>query len=58
MGIRTNIDLLQAEQAYYSTLTSLATAKYNYLIARLSLSQAAGQLDSEVLGKVNAVIRR
>lgn len=58
VGIRTNIDLLQAEQAYYSTLTSLATAKYEYLIARLSLSQAAGQLDSEVLSKLNAVIRR
>ncbi|MDF0604665.1 TolC family outer membrane protein [Neisseriaceae bacterium TC5R-5] len=58
VGIRTNIDLLQAEQSYYNTLTSLANAKYSYLTARLALHQAAGKLDETVLAEVNTLIRR
>ncbi|AUH49638.1 type I secretion system [Chromobacterium sp. ATCC 53434] len=58
VGIRTSIDLLQAEQAYYSTLTTLANAKYSYLTARLSLAQSAGQLEPQVLGDVNQLIAR
>lgn len=56
VGIRTNLDLLQAEQAYYSTLTTLANAKYNYLTARLALAQSAGQLEPKVLTDVNQLI--
>ena len=58
MGIRNNIDLLQAEQTYYSTRVSLARANYDYLIARLSLSKASGQLDSQALSEVNTLICR
>lgn len=57
VGIRTNLDVLQAEQSYYDALTSLATAKYNYLLARLALAQSAGQLDEALLADVNRVIR-
>lgn len=58
VGIRTSIDLLQAEQSYYAAVTSLANAKYNYLTARLALAQAVGQLDPQTLSDVNQVIRR
>ncbi|UTH76660.1 TolC family outer membrane protein [Chromobacterium sp. IIBBL 290-4] len=58
VGIRTSIDLLQAEQSYYTALTSLANAKYNYLTARLALAQSAGQLQPQTLAEVNQVIVR
>lgn len=58
MGIRTSIDLLQAEQAYYTALTTLANAKYSYLTARLALAQAAGQLQPDALAEVNQLIMR
>lgn len=57
VGIRTNLDVLQAEQAYYDAMTSLATAKYDYLTARLQLEQVAGTLDETRLQTVNAAIR-
>ena len=38
-------------------LTSLATAKYDYLTARLQLEQVAGTLDEGRLQIVNAAIR-
>ncbi|POZ62675.1 TolC family outer membrane protein [Chromobacterium alticapitis] len=58
VGIRTNIDLLQAEQAYYTAQTSLANAKYNYLTARLALAQSASQLAPQVLTDINQLIVR
>ncbi|MEO9386103.1 TolC family outer membrane protein [Chromobacterium phragmitis] len=58
VGIRTSIDLLQAEQAYYTALTTLANAKYSYLTAKLALAQSAGQLQPETLGEVNQLIVR
>ena len=57
VGIRTNLDVLQAEQSYYDAMTSLATAKYDYLTARLQLEQVAGTLDESRLQTVNAAIR-
>jgi outer membrane protein len=57
VGIRTNLDVLQAEQSYYDAMTSLATAKYDYLTARLQLEQVAGTLDESRLQIVNAAIR-
>lgn len=57
VGIRTNLDVLQAEQSYYDAMTSLATAKYDYLTARLQLEQVAGTLDEGRLLIVNAAIR-
>ncbi|WP_159879742.1 TolC family outer membrane protein [Aquitalea denitrificans] len=57
VGIRTNLDVLQAEQSYYDAITSLATAKYDYLTACLQLEQVAGTLDESRLQTVNAAIR-
>lgn len=58
VGVRTNLDLLQAEQEYYNDQTQLAKARYNYLLAKLQLAQAAGQLGPQQLAEVNAYIVR
>ncbi|MDN0082702.1 TolC family outer membrane protein [Crenobacter sp. SG2305] len=56
VGVRTNIDLVQAEQAYYEAVQNLASARYAYLNARLQLAQAAGTLEPPVLIDVNRSI--
>ncbi|WP_024301286.1 TolC family outer membrane protein [Pseudogulbenkiania sp. MAI-1] len=58
VGVRTNLDLLQAEQEYYNVQTQLAKARYSYLLAKLQLAQAAGRLGPEQLAEVNAFIVR
>jgi len=57
VGIRTTLDVLQAEQAYYDAQTSLASAKYDYLTARLQLGQLAGVLDGRLLQEVNGAFK-
>lgn len=57
VGVRTNLDLLQAEQAYYDAERTLAQARYSYLTAKLQLEQAAGILDGSKLASVNAVLK-
>ncbi len=54
VGVRTTIDVLNAEQAYYQTLYSLSAARYDVLFARLQLAAEAGALDERMLADVNA----
>jgi outer membrane protein len=53
VGVRTNLDLLNAERDYQDAVRALAEARYNYLYARLSLAQAAGELDDKAVAEVN-----
>lgn len=53
VGVRTNLDLLNAERDYQDAVRGLAEARYNYLYARLSLAQAAGELDDKVVADIN-----
>lgn len=57
VGVRTNLDLLKAQQDYSEVLKNLASARYRFLNARLQLAQAAGLLDEQVLEDVNRAIR-
>ncbi|GGY08674.1 outer membrane protein [Paludibacterium paludis] len=57
VGVRTNLDLLKAEQDYTTTIKTLADARYRYLNARIALAQSVGRLDEGVLRGVNASIR-
>jgi outer membrane protein len=57
VGIRTNLDLLQAQQDYTNVLKDLASARYRYLNARLQLSLAAGLLDEAVLQQINRTLQ-
>jgi outer membrane protein len=54
VGVRTTIDVLNAEQSYYQTLYSLSAARYDVLFARLQLAAQAGALDERALADVNA----
>ncbi len=56
VGVRTNLDVLNAQQQLYSTRRDLYQAKYNYLIGQLRLKAAAGTLVEEDLAKVNQAL--
>jgi len=56
VGVRTNLDVLNAQQQLYSTRRDLYQAEYNYLISKLRLKAAAGALDEAELAKVNQAL--
>lgn len=56
VGVRTNLDVLNAQQQLYSTRKDLALAKYNYLISRLKLKAATGNLSEDELLAVNQAL--
>jgi outer membrane protein len=56
VGVRTNLDVLNAQQQLYSTRRDLYQAQYNYLISELRLKQAVGSLVEEDLSKVNQAL--
>ncbi len=53
VGVRTNIDVLNAQQQLYSTRRDLYQAEYNYLLAQLQLKAAVGILTEDDLVAVN-----
>lgn len=56
VGDRTTLDVLNAEQAYYATRTSLLGARYQLLLSFLSLAATAGNLDESRLLAVNKLL--
>ncbi len=56
VGVRTNLDVLNAQQQLYSTRRDLYQAQYNYLLSELRLQQAVGTLGETDLGKVNQAL--
>lgn len=58
VGVRTQIDVLNAQQQLSQTRRDLAQAKYNYILALLRLKAAAGQLTEQDLVAVNAWLDR
>ena len=57
VGVRTNLDVLNAQQQLYSTRRDLYQATYSFLISQLRLKAAAGSLGEEDLSKVNQALR-
>jgi outer membrane protein len=57
VGVRTNLDVLNAQQQLYSTRRDLYQAQYNYLISQLQLKASVGSLGEEDLGKVNQALQ-
>jgi outer membrane protein len=57
-GVRTTIDVLNAEQAWYATLYSLSTARCDLLYNRLQLAAQAGALDVASLEQINTAIAK
>jgi outer membrane protein len=56
VGIRINIDVLNAQQQLYSTERDLALARYNTILNNLRLKAASGALREEDLEEVNRVL--
>jgi len=56
VGVRTNLDVLNAQQQLYATRRDLYQAEYNYLISQLRLKAAVGSLGEESLTKVNQAL--
>lgn len=56
VGVRTNLDVLNAQQQLYSTRRDLYQAEYNYLISQLRLKAAVGTLSEDDLTKVNQAL--
>jgi outer membrane protein len=54
VGVKINIDVLNAQSQLYSTKATLAQARYNVLVTGLKLRQAAGTLKAEDLQPINA----
>ncbi|WP_053936813.1 TolC family outer membrane protein [Amantichitinum ursilacus] len=53
VGVRTTVDVLNAEQTYFQARYDLEVARYQYLLSRLQLAAAAGTLDFPELETVN-----
>ena len=56
VGIRINIDVLNAQSQLYQTKGELAKARYAVLVGSLKLKQANGTLSSEDLVAVNNLL--
>jgi outer membrane protein len=56
VGVRINIDVLNAQQQLYSTKRDLAKARYDTLVNGLRLKAAAGTLSEEDLERVNRLL--
>jgi outer membrane protein len=57
VGVRINIDVLNAQQQVFSTRRDLATARYNTITNYLRLKAAAGSLKEEDLDEVNKALQ-
>jgi outer membrane protein len=57
VGVRINIDVLNAQQQVYSTERDLAKARLDTLTALLNLKAAAGSLSEDDLAAINALLQ-
>ena len=58
VGVRTSVDVLNAQQQVFQTRRDLQQARYNYLLNTLRLKQATGQLDEPDIEEVNRALAR
>ncbi|MDP1895754.1 MAG: TolC family outer membrane protein [Hydrogenophaga sp.] len=58
VGVRINIDVLNAQSQLFQTKRDLAVARYNVLLGGLRLKQASGQLAAQDLLVVNGLLVR
>lgn len=57
VGVRINIDVLNAQSQLFQTKASLAKARYDVLVGGLKLRQASGVLQSQDLKPINALLQ-
>lgn len=56
VGVRVNLDVLNAQTQLFSTQRDLARARYDVLVGSLRLRQVAGQLQPADLSPINALL--
>tara|TARA_A100000164_G_scaffold337942_1_gene331850 strand:- start:24 stop:1343 length:1320 start_codon:yes stop_codon:yes gene_type:complete len=56
VGVRINIDVLNAQQQLYSTRKDLAKARYETIMSGLKLKAASGKLDEDDLAAINLLL--
>jgi len=56
VGVRINIDVLNAQSQLFDTRQKLSKARFDTLIAQLKLKQAAGNLTEDDLVAINALL--
>lgn len=57
VGVRINIDVLNAQQQLYATQRDLARARYDTLLAQLRLKAAAAALGEDDVQQINALLQ-
>jgi outer membrane protein len=57
VGVRVNVDVLNAQQQLFQTQRDLAEARYNVLLAALRLRQASGTLQAQDLELINRLLQ-
>jgi multidrug efflux pump len=57
VGTRTTSDVLDAQQRFYNAKLDLAQARYDYLLGRVKLAAAAGDLSETDLRALNSYLR-
>ena len=58
VGVRVNLDVLNAQTKLYTTQRDLAKARYDVLVGGLKLRQAAGTLTAEDVASVNLLLAK
>ena len=58
MGVRTSVDVLNAQQQVFSARRDLQASRYLYLLNTLRLKAAAGRLTEPDLEAVNRTLGR
>ena len=58
VGVRTSVDVLNAQQQVFQTRRDLQQARYNYLLSTLRLKAAAGLLTEDSIADVNRALGR
>ena len=58
VGVRVNLDVLNAQTQLFSTRRDLAQARYNVLLGSLRLRQASGKLVPEDIAAIDALLKK
>ncbi|MGZ5072265.1 MAG: TolC family outer membrane protein [Usitatibacter sp.] len=58
VGVRTSVDVLNAQQAVFQTRRDLQQARYNFLLSNLRLKAAAGTITDTDIEEVNRTLAR
>jgi outer membrane protein len=56
VGVRINIDVLNAQQQVFSTRRELSAARYNTILQQLRLQAAVGDLNEHDIDQINRVL--